>query len=125
MAEKKSASIKFPFEDNEELRSLKRAETVEETLTSAIICFLLTDKFSRRGNPIGSILPALQHLLIAKGQISGYEAEIKVELAEQFPGVTFNFVELSQDLEDNVSNLRLKIRYFTPISEIQEIDLVI
>ena len=63
MANKESGCTAFPFRYDSENDSLKRAETIEDTLLSAIRLFLITKKGSRVGSNVGSFLPELKLLI--------------------------------------------------------------
>lgn len=121
----KSASLFFPFEENSQLQSLRRAETVNETLMSAFKCYLLTAPGQRRGNPIGSFLPSLKHRLIPDNALAGLADELKKEMTDQFPGVTFTTIVFTKVIEDNVSKLKVTIQFGTPISDISEFQLIV
>lgn len=127
MATEKSGGVHFPFQEDLKNESLLRATTVEDIIASCIKAFLITEPNSRRGNPIGSIVPSLLHQLIPVSQIGKFEEEIKQELIIQFPGVTFSRVSLtpSIDTEDTgkVSSLRLGVLFSTPLSEINELTI--
>jgi phage baseplate assembly protein W len=122
MAER-SGSVHFPFQEDLKNESLLRATTVEDIIASSIKAFLVTNPGSRRGNPIGSIVPSLLHKLIPSDSLNKFEEEIKQELVTQFQGITFNRVVLTPSLEDNVSTLKIGIIFSTPISELAEITL--
>lgn len=121
---KNSASLFFPFEETGD-GSLRRAETVNQTISSAIKVFLLTEKGQRRGNAIGSFLPTLQHKLIPEPALAGFADELKTELTKQFPGVIFTRVELTKDLQDNEANLRVSLEFGTALSDISQLELLI
>lgn len=122
---KKSASLLFPFQEDLTTGSLVRATTVNETISSAIKCFLLTEKGQRRGNAVGSFLPTLQHKLIPEPALAGFADELKTELTKQFPGVIFTRVDLTKDLQDNQSNLRVTLEFGTALSDISQLELLI
>lgn len=121
----KSAAWKFPFEFDIHFNMLRRATTVNDTISSAIKAFLLTVPGSRRGNMIGSIVPSLKHQLIPSTALPAVEEDIKQELIEQFPGVIFTQVKLEQKIADEVVTLILRIQFTTPISDIEEIQLLV
>lgn len=121
----KSASLYFPFDENFQTRSLKRAETPNDAIKSAISAFLLTEKGQRRGNAIGSFLPSLVHKLIPSGTLPGLSEELKKELSTQFPGVIFNDIQITQELTDNVSSLRVLISFSTAITSVEQFQLLI
>ena len=123
MATIRTGSVHFPFEEDLKNESLLRASTVEDIIASSIKAFLLTDVGSRRGNPIGSIVPSLLHKLIPSSQLVKFEEEIKQELVVQFPGVTFQKVTLTPSADLNVSSLKIGIIFNTPISELSELTL--
>lgn len=122
MAER-SGSVHFPFQEDLKNESLLRATTVEDIIASSIKAFLLTEPGSRRGNPIGSIVPSLMHKLIPTSQLNKFEEEIKQELVTQFPGVAFNRVTLTPSLDEKVSSLKIGIIFSTPISDLAELTL--
>lgn len=119
----RTGSVFFPFQTDLKNESLLRAGTIEEVIASSIKAFLLTDPGSRRGNPIGSIVPSLLHKLIPSEQLSKFEEEIKQELVNQFPGVTFQRVTLTPSLDENVSSLKIGIIFNTPVSDLSELTL--
>lgn len=127
MTEVRSGSVHFPFQEDLKNQSLLRATTVEDVIASSIKAFLLTEPGSRRGNPIGSIVPSLLHQLIPSSQITKIEEEIKRELVAQFPGVIFNRVQLTPSIDTEntgkVSSLRLGIIFNTPVSELSELTI--
>lgn len=115
----------FPFEENYQDKSLRKATNINDTIKSCIRCFLLTEKGQRRGNSIGSTLPTLIHKLIPEDELSGYADDIKNELVAQFPGVIFYDVTLAKEVDNNISSLNVKISFGTPISEVTELALLI
>lgn len=122
---KKSASLLFPFQNDSETNGLKRAHTVNDTISSAIKLFLLTEKGQRRGNPIGSFLPSLQHKLIPQEALSGFADELTNELTRQFPGVVFTNITLTKVLENNTSALKVNIEFGTALSDISQLELLV
>ena len=108
-----SGSLIFPFAFDNENDCLKRAYTVEDTLLSAIRIFLLTRKGSRLGSNIGSFLPELSMQLIPKEQLPSLADELRTELITNFPGVQFMDITFSKDIENNVSELVVKISFTT------------
>jgi hypothetical protein len=121
----KSACLKFPFEEDFQNRTLRRAVSVNEAIASAIRCFLLTSPGQRRGNAIGSFLPGLKHQLIPSASLPGLADELKTELVTQFKGVIFHEVNLMQDTEGGTVNLRVNISFGTPVTEISQLELFI
>jgi phage baseplate assembly protein W len=115
----------FPFEENYQDKSLRKAASINDTIKSCIRCFLLTEKGQRRGNPIGSILPTLVHKLISEDELSSYADDIKNELVTQFPGIIFYNVVLAKNIDNNISSLNVQISFSTPISEVTELVLLI
>jgi hypothetical protein len=120
-----SACLHFPFQEDQQTRSLRRAETPNDAIQSAITAFLLTEKGQRRGNPIGSFLPSLQHKLIPSAALPGFADELTTELQQQFPGVVFTDVTLIQDLADQISNLNVSITFGTTITDVTQFTLII
>lgn len=121
----KSASLLLPFELDIQTQSLKRATTINDTLKSSILCFLLTEKGQRRGNPIGSTLPTLQHQLISNAELKEKAEQVKKELVAQFPGVVFNTVQLTRDFEDQQSNLQVAIEFSTALTDISQLQFML
>lgn len=119
------SNLVFPFNENFLSRSLERNTTVNSTIMSAIKSFLLTEPGQRRGNPIGSMLPSLQHKLIPSQALPGLAQELKSELSKQFPGVIFQDVVLTQDLEEEVSQLRVTIAFSTAITSLEQFSFLI
>lgn len=109
--QKPSASLLFPFQTNNETDSFRRAETIEDTLLSAIRCFLVTRKGSRVGNSIGSFLPELLLQIIPTNQMAGLANELQNELTGQFPGVSFINCTFDRENVDNVSTLLVTISF--------------
>lgn len=124
MAEK-SASLLFPFEENFETASLRRATTVNDVLASAIRCFLVTVPGQRRGNPIGSFLSSLKHKTLPSTSLPSISKELQQELSKQFPGVIFTTVTITQTYEDNVVNLHASIQFSSPVSDVTELNVTI
>jgi len=112
----RSASAYFPFESDLQNNCLKRAETIEDTLLSAIRIFLLTRKGSRVGNPKGSSLIELKFQLIPDSAINGLQSQIMSELTNQFQGVTFISVILTKSINtiQSTSDLICKITFTSP-----------
>jgi len=104
-----SASAEFPFRNDNENDCLKRAETVEDTILSAIRLFLVTKKGSRLGNTIGTFVPDLLLELIPTKNLIALSSELKEELTAQFPGVDFISTNITRDFSDNVVNLIITI----------------
>jgi phage baseplate assembly protein W len=122
--QKPSASLIFPFKVDDENSCLLRATTIEDTLMSAIRCFLVTRKGSRVGNNIGSFLPELLLQTIPTSALQGFASELRDELTQQFDGVEFLNVTMSMDKSDNVSSLIVVITFTTAIqSSISELTI--
>lgn len=117
----RSGGVHFPFEEDLDKQSLRRAQSVEDTIASSIKAFLLTDPGSRRGNPIGSFVPSLRHKTIPSRTIPQLEDELQRELTQQFPGVTITQVSLTPSLEDDVSSLKIGVLFSTPVSDFTEL----
>ena len=122
---KPSASLHFPFTEDLNTHSLTRATTPNDAIQSAITAFLLTEKGQRRGNAIGSFLPTLQHQLIPSSALPGFADELQSELQQQFPGIIFNNITLTQNLDDQVANLEVSITFSTPITDITQFSIII
>lgn len=120
----KSASWLFPFEFDLHENRIARSTTVNDTIASAIRSFLLTKPGQRRYNPVGSFLSDLKHRLISKSDSQVINDELKKELIDNFPGVTFTQVVVTQLIEENVVTLKVNIQFSTPISDISEIQLL-
>jgi hypothetical protein len=124
-----SGSLYFPFEQDGQTRGLRRAITVNQTIVSAMRAFILTDKGSRLGNPIGSFLPTLKHQLINTAQLSAASKELQKELTDQFPGVIFIDIAITKVINtDNAqptSDLQVVINFNTPLSDIQQLTLLV
>ena len=105
----RSASAYFPFKTDNENDCLKRAETVEDTVLSAIRLFLVTRPGSRPGNIIGSFLPSLLLELIPLKNLMNLSSKLKEELIGQFPGVDFLSVNLTRDLSNGTVDLVTRI----------------
>ena len=110
-----SASLLFPFSYDNENECLSRAETAKDTILSSIKCFLLTKSGSRVGNNIGSILPELLLQTVSVASLPEISEAIKSELVEQFPGVDFLEVLLTQEKSERIVFLRLKVELTTPV----------
>jgi len=121
----KYGSVEFPFKQDTVNESLKRTTSVNNTIRAAMLAFLLTEPGQRRGNMTGSMLASLKQQTIPSISLPGIGDELKKELTDNFPGVTILNVALSQDLEDQQSNLRVNISFQTPISEIEELNFMI
>ena len=114
---KPSASLLFPFRNDNENDCFKRAHTIEDTLLSAIRCFLITRRGSRLGSNIGSFLPELLMQNIPASKLPALSNELRSELTEQFPGVQFISVSLVRDLSNHVSEVIVKISFTTSMQE--------
>ena len=120
-----TASLCFPIQEDFQNKSLARNYTPNDTIKSAIVAFLLTEKGQRRGNAIGSFLPSLAHKLIPSGALPGLSEELKKELQQQFPGVIFQNITFTQSLIENVSSLNVSITFSTAITDITQFILTI
>lgn len=120
----KSASSLFPFKESPE-GFLERATTVEQTLNSAIKCFIFTPKNSRLGNPVGSRVPELVHKLLTALQLQQEQQELQLELSTQFPEVTFVQVTLTRGTGVEKPTLSLAITYSTPLTQLVELSFII
>ena len=121
---KQSASAYFPFVNDNTNNCLLRSFTAEDTVSSAIRCFLLTKKGSRLGNKVGSIVSNLKYQLIRDSDLPNLGEEIRKELVSQFNGITFLKVDLSKDLSGGTSNLLINI-YFSVYNQSNIFDLTI
>lgn len=108
-----SASALFPFSIDAENDCLKRAHNIEDTLLSAIRLFLITRKGSRLGNYVGSFLPELLLQVISTSSLHSLANELRTELINNFPGVEFLNVTLTQDLRSGISDLIVLINFTT------------
>lgn len=106
---RKSASAEFPFKTDVENNCLQRAETIEDTLLSAIRVFLVTKRGSRIGNTIGCLVPELLLELVPVKTLPALSNQLKEELIVQFPGVDFIGVDISRDLSQGTVDLIIKI----------------
>ena len=122
MAKKQSAALIFPFKEDLQNRSLRRATSAEQNFNSAIGAFLVTEPMSRFGNPVGSIVPSLIHRLMPETDIVPIEEEIKKEISEQFPEITV--LDTTLERYDEVSWI-LTIRYTSAITEIVDFQLLL
>lgn len=121
---KNSASLQFPFKWDNENECLLRAFTVEDTVLSAIRCFLITRRGSRVGSNLGSFLPELLLQGVPVSKLPELSDELRIELESQFEGVQFLSVVLERDLSDLVSTLKVHIKLSIPTtSNIIELDL--
>lgn len=111
---KESGSLRFPFRYDNEDECLLRAFTVEETVLSSIKAFLVTRKGSRLGTNLGSFLPELLFQGLPLSKLSLYADDLKTELGDQFPGVTFLEVLFISDLEERSSTLKVNIKLMVP-----------
>lgn len=111
--QKPSAAWQFPFVLDSENDCLLRTYTIEDTLLSAIRCFLVTRKGSRVGNNVGSFLPELLLQTIPTSSLPAFATELRNELTQQFDGVEFLNVTLSMNKADNVSSLIVVITFTT------------
>lgn len=119
-----SGSLVFPFRYDNENECLRRAFTVEETVLSAIKCFLITRKGSRVGSNIGSFLPELLLQGLPLSKLQTLSDELKNELEGQFPGVTFLSVIFLSELNEKVSTLKVSINLKVPTnSNVLELNL--
>ena len=114
----KSSSLLFPFKKDIINDGLERCDTVEKALTSAIKSFLMTDKNSRMGNPIGCSLPNMIQKTFTEDSLLNKEDDILAELENQFPEVKFIEFRLIQNFVD----LFVRIQYFTSVTDIVEFE---
>ena len=119
-----SGSILFPFGYDNENDCLLRAFTIEDTLLSAIRCFLVTRKGSRVGNNVGSFLPELLLQTIPSSSLSGFASELQNELSQQFPGVDFLNVTFQMNVTQQVSELIVTIT-FTVVNQDNITELIL
>jgi hypothetical protein len=122
---KKYGSVDFPFQQDQLTQALKRTTDVNKTIVVALQCFLLTEPGQRRGNAVGSILGSLRQKTLTSNALKGLADELKKELSDHFPGVIIIDVNLSKDFEDQQSNLICKVAFQTPISQIEELTVLI
>lgn len=120
-----SISLKFPIEEDFQNKSLARTTTPNDAIRASVISFLLTEKGQRRGNPVGSFLPSLVHRLVPVGTLPSLSEELKKELQQQFPGVLFSEVTITQSFSDNVSSLKVTIAFSTAITDITQFTLTL
>jgi len=119
-----SGSLLFPFQTNNETDSFRRSEAREDTILSAIRCFLITRKGSRVNNNVGSFLPELLLQIIPTNQLAGLANELQNELTQEFPGVQFLSVTFDRENIDNVSTLQVTISFSVPsVQNIQQLVL--
>lgn len=121
----KFGSATFPFVEDHYQQSLKRTTTVNDTIASAMRCFLVTSPGQRRGNRIGSKLPSLKQQLIPSSSLPQVADDIKAELVTQFPGVNIISVNLTQTFELQVVSLDVRISFSTAFSEIANLNFLI
>jgi hypothetical protein len=114
----KSASLLFPFKIDPINNGLERANNPEKALTSAIKAFLMTNKNSRMGNPIGCSLPDMIQNTYTEDTLINKEEEILAELENQFPEVKFVEFRLIQ----NFVELHVRVQYFTQVTDIVEFE---
>lgn len=114
----KTASLLFPFKKHIIDDGLERCDTVEKALTSAIKAFLMTNKNSRMGNPIGCSLTDMIQNIYTDENLSDKEDEILIELENQFSEVKFIEFKLIQ----NFTDLYVRIQYFTQITDIVDFE---
>jgi hypothetical protein len=112
-----SASMAFPFKNDNENNCFKRTHTNEDAIMSAVRCFITTRKGSRLGNNIGSFLPELLMELIPNSKLGELSVRLRDELSNQFPGVDFVNVAISRQLTRNASELIVKITFTIARSE--------
>lgn len=111
---KESGSLIFPFRYDNENECLLRAYSVEETVLSSIKAFLITRKGSRLGSNLGSFLPDLLFQGLPLSKLSLFADDLKTELGDQFPGVTFLEVTFISELNERASTLRVGIKLMVP-----------
>lgn len=117
----KYGCLQFPFEEDTAKQCLRKTATVNDTLKSAIRCFLITSPGQRRGNNIGSFLPTLKHQIMNKSALKAAEDQLKQELSFQFPRVDFEYIELKQQNENEVSVLHVRIAFSTNYTDVEEL----
>jgi len=129
MAKKQYGSVLFPFDESEEENQvyLKRTENVNDTVKSAIRAFLLTKKYQRRGNTIGSVVADFKHTLIQKEALYIIQDEVKQELNEYFSGISFPTIEITQKIDEDlkVPTLYIEISFALPGKELESLSLIV
>ena len=118
---KKTANLLFPFKKDIINNGLERSNTVEKAITSSIKIFLMTQPNSRMGNPIGCSLTTMIQNTFTEEQLDNKKDDILVELENQFPEVKF----IEFDLIQILTNLYVRIQYYTPITDIVDFEIKI
>ena len=120
-------SVSFPFEQDLDRLALKRTTSVNDTIKTAIKCYLLTSPGQRRGNMIGSFLSTLKHMLIPEKTLKGIQESLEKDLIAQFSGVIFEKVTLTKqiDAQDKSSDLVVTISFRTNSTDIQSLIVLI
>lgn len=121
----KYGSVDFPFTEDELRQGLTRTTDINKTIVVAMTCFLMTEPGQRRGNNVGSFLAGLKQTTISSTALKGISGDLKKELSDNFPGVIILDVELTQTYEDNTVNVHCKVIFQTPISKIEELNLLL
>lgn len=124
---KKFGCLNFPFHEDTVNQSLLHTTSVNNTIASSIRAFSCTSPGQRRGNNIGSFLPTLKHQLLSKEALVVASDKYKQELAIQFPGVTFNSVNLIQTIENEGQAISLTalIEFVTNFSDVEQLRFTI
>ena len=117
----KFGSLNFPFHEDTTNQSLLHTTSVNNTIASAIRAFSCTSPGQRRGNNIGSFLPTLKHQILSTGDLNIAADKYKQELSTQFPGVTFDSVDLLQTIENETIVLTAVIDFSTNFSDVMQL----
>lgn len=125
MASTPSAIALFPFQQDFQDNCLQRTLTVTDTLLSAMRAYIVTRRGSRLGNMVGCFLPDLIYTLVGTSDLSGYSNQLKSDLGDQFPGVTFLNVYMSLNLSNRTADLDVSIKFSSPWTGIQQLDVIL
>ena len=118
-----SALAIFPFEDDFENDSMRRATTVNETLISALKAWIVTKRGSRLGNMVGCFLPDILTDLIGY-DLAPLAQRLRQDASAQFPEINFLDVTMFMDRSSDFVDLVVKIVFSTAFSDIQELEII-
>ena len=120
-----SGCTSFPFEQDLTSGALKRTNSINDTIKSAIKVFILTRPGQRRGNPVGSFIGDLKHKILPTSSYGEIANQLQQELTDNFPGVIFTNIEVSHNFENQTSTLNISITFQTALSDVEELRILL
>lgn len=121
-----SAIAYFPFKNDYENNSLRRAKNITETILSAVRAYIVTPIGSRLGNMVGCFVPSILNTINSIKDLNGLAQRLKSDLITQFPGVNFIDVKFTLQKDELPVTLVIEISLTTPYSDnIEQIEIVL